>query len=43
MAKNEPIRKKMASIRGYVLFRVAFFGGTAIVLAKNFKVRFGQG
>jgi len=37
MPKNMPIRKKLASIRGYILFRVMFFGGTAEVLAKNFK------
>ena len=37
MRKNEPIRKKFASIRSYVLFRVAFFGGTAEILAKGYK------
>jgi hypothetical protein len=39
MPKNKPISKKLASIRTYVLFRVAFFGGTAEILAKNYKVR----
>lgn len=37
MRKNDPIRKKFASIRSYVLFRVAFFGGTAEILAKGYK------
>jgi hypothetical protein len=26
MARNEPIKKKLESIRGYTLFRLAFFG-----------------
>jgi hypothetical protein len=38
MPKNQPIKKKLASIRSYILFRVAFFGGTAEVLAKNYKL-----
>lgn len=38
MPKDEPIRKKMASIRSYILFRVAFFGGTVEVLAKNYRL-----
>lgn len=36
--KDKPIRKKMASIRSYVLFRVTFFGGTVEVLAKNYTL-----
>jgi hypothetical protein len=39
MPKNKPIRKKLESIRGYILFRVTFFGGTVEVLAKNYKLR----
>ena len=37
--KDKPIRTKLKLIRRYVLFRVAFFGGTAEVLAKNFRHR----
>src|ERR1700733_6148739 len=36
---DKPIRKKLTSIRHYVLFRVTFFGGTAEILAKNYKLR----
>jgi hypothetical protein len=36
--KDKPIRKKLESIRSYILFRVAFFGGTAEVLAKNYRL-----
>jgi len=39
LSKNEPIKKKLKSIRSYVLFRVAFHGGTAEILAKNYKLR----
>jgi hypothetical protein len=38
MPKDKPIRKKLRSIRSYILFRVAFFGGTAEILAKNYGV-----
>lgn len=38
MPKDKPVKKKLASIRGYILFRVAFFGGTAEVLAKNYRL-----
>jgi len=38
MPKDKPIRKKMASIRSYILFRVTFFGGTVEALAKNYKL-----
>ena len=38
MRKDEPIRKKLVSIRAYILFKVAFFGGTVEVLAKNYKL-----
>ena len=37
--EDKPIRKKLSSLRSYVLFRVAFFGGTEDVLAKNYKLR----
>jgi|ERR1700722_5448296 hypothetical protein len=37
--RNEPIKKKLASIRGYTLFRLAFFGGTAIILAKGYRIK----
>lgn len=39
MAKDQPIRKKLKSIRSYVLFKVAFFGGTAEILARNFELK----
>jgi hypothetical protein len=39
MPKDKPVRKKLASLRSYILFRVAFFGGTAEILAKNYKLR----
>ena len=38
MPKDKPIRKKLGSIRSYTLFRVAFFGGTAEVLAKSYTL-----
>jgi hypothetical protein len=38
MPKDKPIRRKLASLRSYILFRVAFFGGTAEVLAKNYRL-----
>ena len=38
MPENKPIRKKLESIRSYVLFRVAFFGGTVESLAKNYSI-----
>jgi hypothetical protein len=41
MPKDKPIRKKLRSIRSYVLFKVAFFGGTAEVLARNFELKVG--
>jgi hypothetical protein len=36
--KDKPIKKKLLSIRGYVLFRVTFFGGTIEVLARGFTL-----
>jgi hypothetical protein len=36
--KYLPIRKKLAQIKGYRLFKVTFFGGTVEVLAKAFSV-----
>lgn len=41
--KDKPIRKKLSSIRKYVLFRVSFFGGIVHVLAKNFTLRRSRG
>ena len=41
MAKDQPIRKKLKSIQSYVLFKVAFFGGTAEILARNFELKTG--
>jgi hypothetical protein len=38
MPKDKPIRKKLVSIRTYILFQVAFFGGTVEILAKNYKL-----
>jgi hypothetical protein len=38
-APDKPIRRKMASLRSYVLFRVKFFGGTAEILAKNYRLK----
>ena len=38
MPKDKPIKRKLASLRSYILFRVAFFGGTAEVLAKNYRL-----
>ncbi len=34
---NHPIRAKLKSTRDYVLFKIAFFGGTAEILAKNYR------
>src|ERR1700722_7604823 len=39
MSKDQPIRKKLKSIGSYILFQVRFFGGTAEVLAKNYKLK----
>jgi len=39
MSKDQPIREKLKSIGSYILFKVRFFGGTAEVLAKNYKLR----
>jgi hypothetical protein len=36
--KDEPIRKKLSSLGQYALFRIAFFGGTIEILAKNFSL-----
>ena len=37
--KNKPIKKKLRNIRSYILFRIAFFGGTAEILAKNYQLK----
>ena len=39
MSKDQPISKKLKSIGSYILFEVRFFGGTAEVLANNYKLR----
>jgi len=39
MPKDKPIRRKLRSIKGYILFRLSFFGGTAEVLSKNYRLR----
>jgi hypothetical protein len=39
MPKDKPIRKKLAAIRSYHLFRIDFFGGTVEILAKSFSVK----
>ena len=35
----KPIRKKLSSIKKYVLFKVTFFGGTIEVLARSFTLK----
>jgi hypothetical protein len=35
---DKPIRKKLASLKSYLLFRVRFFGGTIEVLSKDFSL-----
>jgi hypothetical protein len=37
--KDKPVRRKLACLRNFILFRVAFFGGTAEILAKNYRLR----
>ena len=37
--KNKTIKKKLRNIRNYILFRIAFFGGTAEILAKNYQLK----
>ncbi len=37
-AKDKPIRKKLSAIRRYILFKVSFFGGTAEILARDYKL-----
>jgi len=39
--EDKPIRKKLSSIRKFVLFRITFFGGTVEVLAKKFTLKAG--
>ena len=39
MPSDLPVREKLSSIRFYRLFRIAFFGGTAEVLARSFIVK----
>jgi hypothetical protein len=37
--ENKPIRGKLSAIRNYILFSVKFFGGTAQILAKSYKLK----
>jgi hypothetical protein len=37
--KDKPVRRKLATLRSFILFRVAFFGGTAEILARNYRLR----
>jgi hypothetical protein len=37
--KDKPVRRKLATIRSFILFRVAFFGGTAEILARSYRLR----
>ena len=37
MTRDKPVKKKLESLRSYILFRVAFFGGTAEILAKHYS------
>jgi hypothetical protein len=37
--KDRPIKLKMDTIKSYVLFKVAFFGGTIEVLAKKYELK----
>jgi len=41
MTRDKPIRKKLAALPSYILFRVAFFGGTAEILAKHYSLKRG--
>ena len=36
--KERPVRKKLAEVGKYVLFKLMFFGGTVEILAKNYKL-----
>ena len=38
MSREKPIKEKLQSIRNYIWFRLAFFGGTAEILAKGYQV-----
>lgn len=37
--KDKAIKKKLSSLRDYVLLKVKFFGGTVEILAKNFELK----
>ncbi len=37
--KDKPVRKKLSAIGNYILFKVQFFGGTAEILAKDYKLK----
>lgn len=36
--KDKPVRKKLSTIGNYIFFKVMFFGGTAEILAKDYKL-----
>jgi hypothetical protein len=38
-AEDEPVKKKLSAIGDYSLFKITFFGGTAEILAKSYKLR----
>jgi hypothetical protein len=38
MSRKEPVKQKLKKIRNYNLFKLAFFGGTAEILAKGYKL-----
>ncbi len=37
-AKDKPVREKLSILGRYILFKVEFFGGTAEILARNYKL-----
>jgi hypothetical protein len=39
MPTDKPVRKKLASLGSFLLFQVAFFGGTVEILAKNYRLK----
>jgi len=38
LAEDEPVRKKLSTLRDYILFKITFFGGTVEILAKSYKL-----
>jgi hypothetical protein len=41
-SKTKPIDKKLSGIQNYVLFKIAFKGGTVELLAKSYRIRYGR-